>query len=244
VIDTHCHLLFGLDDGPRTSTEMLALARQQVAVGVTKTICTPHFSRTFPTRHELARERLEETRELLAAARVALDLDLAAEVSPGTAASVPTAALRERAIGGQFALVEMERDTPAPFAVAIAERLAADGLGLVLGHPERSRALQRLPEALDAARAAGALVQVVAPSLAGRWGGSVASSAWAFLESGRVDLLATDAHRARSQPSLPKVRRLVVDRLGEPEWLRLTETVPHAVASGIDPRLPATRGQE
>jgi protein-tyrosine phosphatase len=235
VIDTHCHLLFGLDDGPRSPAETLSLARQQVAVGVTHVVCTPHFSRTFPTPLEQARERLAATRELLIGAGIALELGLAAELSPGTSVSEPIQALTERAIAGRFALVEMEPDTPAAFAAAVTERLRAEGLGVVLAHPERSRGVQRTPEALDGARAAGALVQVVAPSLAGRWGGGVASTAWELLERARVDLIASDAHRARSQPSLPNARRLVLDRYGESEWRRLTTEAPAAITAGRRP---------
>ncbi len=127
MIDTHCHLLFGLDDGPRSPAETLSLARQQVAVGVTHVVCTPHFSRTFPTPLEQARERLAATRDLLIGAGIALELGLAAELSPGTSISEPIQALTERAIAGRFALVEMEPDTPAAFAAAVTERLRAKG---------------------------------------------------------------------------------------------------------------------
>jgi len=66
VIDTHCHLLAGVDDGPRTDAEALRLARKLVAEGVTTVLCTPHFSDQFPTpvvvgqkRHERLRAELE-----------------------------------------------------------------------------------------------------------------------------------------------------------------------------------------
>ena len=42
MIDLHCHLLPGIDDGPATLAEALALARQAVANGITEARVTPH----------------------------------------------------------------------------------------------------------------------------------------------------------------------------------------------------------
>ena len=232
MIDTHCHLLPALDDGPRDAEETLALARQLVETGVTHVVCTPHFSRQFPTSHDLALERLADVRRLLDEKSVGLGLDLAAEVSPAWAVSEPLEELRRRAIGGRFVLVELTPDTPEVLPVAAAERLAEAGLGLIVAHPERSRAVQRRPALVDEARAAGAAIQVVASSLTGRWGGGVASTAWKLVETARVDLLASDAHRARRESSLAEALRLVSGRLGGDAVTRLTRTTPEALVEG------------
>ena len=65
VIDTHCHLLPGLDDGPATAADAVALAERLAADGVETVVCTPHFSRRYPTDHAEAGERLQELRGLL-----------------------------------------------------------------------------------------------------------------------------------------------------------------------------------
>ena len=240
MIDTHCHLLYGLDDGPRDPRETIALAQQLRENGVTHVVCTPHFSRLFPTDHELARERLEDVRALLADVGVPLELELAAEVSPAWAVSEPFEELRGRAIRGRSLLVELTQDTSEVLPATATERLAEGGLGIVIAHPERSRAVQRRPAAIEEARAAGALVQVVASSLTGRWGGAVASAAWALLDAGRVDLLASDAHRARTQSSLAEARRRVAERYGASALDVLTRTAPADLLAGRAPGAPAT----
>ena len=186
----------------------------------------------FPTSHELAGERLESVRALLASLALPLELELAAEVSPAWAVSEPLDELRRRAIAGRFALVELTPDTPEALPGTAADRLADGGLGLVVAHPERSRAVQRRPSLVEEARGAGAAIQVVASSLTGRWGGAVASTAWTLLETGRVDLLASDAHRARRRSSLDEARRLVAERYGEDALRELTETTPAAIVAG------------
>ena len=57
MIDTHCHLLPAIDDGPPSTRESLELARQLVDTGVRMVVCTPHFSRRFPTDHAETRDR-------------------------------------------------------------------------------------------------------------------------------------------------------------------------------------------
>ena len=43
MIDIHCHMLPGIDDGARDMDTALAMARVAVADGITHTICTPHI---------------------------------------------------------------------------------------------------------------------------------------------------------------------------------------------------------
>jgi len=195
VIDTHCHLLHSLDDGPKTPDDSVELARQLATAGVRAVVCTPHFSRRYRTELRPALERITELERLLLEAPISLSLSLAAEVSPAFAVSEPLEELLPRTIAGQFVLVELEPDTPAAFLETAAERLAAERLGVAFAHPERCRSVREQPRLLEEARAAGALVQVVAPSLTGRWGKDVGVAAWKLLDAGVVDVLGSDSHR-------------------------------------------------
>jgi protein-tyrosine phosphatase len=229
VIDTHCHLLPALDDGPPDLEGAVALARQLVEAGITTVLCTPHFSRRYPTTTTAARTRLVELRGELFERSVGLRLRLAAELSPGFVAEQPGDELLARSIGG-FLLVELEPATPVGFLETALERLAEDGLRPVFAHPERCAATRSQPRLLEEARAGGALVQVVSSSLAGRFGGEVEAAAWRLLETGRVDLLASDAHRCRSDGShFEHAVSLVSARLGAEALRELTERGPARV---------------
>jgi protein-tyrosine phosphatase len=238
VIDTHCHLLPGLDDGPRRLEEALVLARQLSAAGVRRVICTPHYSRRFPTDHAAAVKRLGELREALTASEVSLELDLAAEIAPAKAIDATVDELVARRLGETHLLVELERDTPTGFVGLLLERLAEVGLTPVLAHPERCAAVRSQPRLLDAAREQGALVQVVAPSLVGHWGEEAGAAAWRLLETGRVDLLASDAHRPGPRGLHMAVAiPLVAERLGIDALHALTERGPTQLTGP----LPRTR---
>ena len=189
MIDTHCHLLPGLDDGTRSAKEALSLARDLVQAGVTTVVCTPHRSRRFPTDMAVARERLAEMKAEVANAGVPLELRLGAEVSPAFAISLDGAALAEVTIGTRHLLVELEPATPAHALETIFESLRAHELVPVFAHPERCRSVVQDPGPLAAVREAGALVQVVATSVAGAWGGTVQRAALALFDADHSDTI-------------------------------------------------------
>ena len=233
MIDTHCHLLHGLDDGPATAAEAVELARAVLADGVERVLCTPHYSRLWAPERSETEQRFSELREALEVASIPLTIDLAAEVGPGHAVSAPLEELTARALRSRYLVVEVQADTPLAFFAAVMERLAEIDLLPVFAHPERSRGLARHPGAVDEPRSGGALVQVVAPSLLQRWGRGTSETAWRLLDHGRVDLLASDTHGVRRRrPHLAEAAALVARRLGEAVRIELTETRPAHILEG------------
>jgi protein-tyrosine phosphatase len=226
VIDTHCHLLPQLDDGPSSEEEALALARGLARLGVFAIVCTPHYSRRYPTSHEVARGRLDRLEHQLRGAGLSIALSLAAEISAAYAVSQPSDELVQRSLGGRFVIIELQPDTPAVFLETALERVVQLGLKPVFAHPERCPALQSAPRLLGDARAGGALVQTVASSLAGRWGSRIALAAWGLLDAGVIDLLASDSHGPRSVANLQRAVDLVRDRYGADALEELVERRP------------------
>lgn len=234
MIDTHCHLLHALDDGPADLAEAVELARELAAAGVERVVCTPHFSRRYKTGVSAAEARLAELEEHVAREGVPLSLSLAAETSPAFAVSEPIAELSARTIEGRFLLVELEPATPAAVLETVLGRLDAQRLRPIFAHPERSRSVREQPRLLAEARAAGALVQVVAPSLTGRWGSSVGAGAWRLLDAGVVDLLASDSHRRGSGATqLARAGEAVAARYGDDVLAELTERAPARVLDAV-----------
>lgn len=230
MIDTHCHLLPRLDDGPDSVDDALLLATDLVRQGVRHVLCTPHFSTIFPTVQSDAVARLNTLRPLLERAGLPLETCLAAEIGPETALSASLMDIRDRAVDGRFAIVEVVGDTPRPSLGAIVERLASAGLRTVFAHPERCRAVQRHVGILDPLRNEGAMVQIVAPSLVGRWGQEAQTAAWRLVDTGRADLLGSDAHGARRRrPYLRDAAELVRSRLGVPVAEALTVVNPRLI---------------
>jgi protein-tyrosine phosphatase len=233
MIDTHCHLLPGLDDGPATLEGSLELARELVASSVETVVCTPHWSRSFPTRHGDVLVAADRVRDAIQVEDLPLQLVVAAELSDVVAATRPLPEIGERAIAGRSVVVELGPDSLPVQTAAIVNRLRAAGLTTVIAHPERCRAVQEDSSVLDRLRLAGAHVQVVAPSLTGSWGDRVRATAWTLLDTGRADLVASDAHGAATRPcELREAESLVVARLGREHWDDLTWNVPRRLLVG------------
>jgi protein-tyrosine phosphatase len=235
MIDTHCHLLPELDDGPSSDGAALALAVGLERSGVKLVVCTPHFSSLYPTDTLEALRREATLVRMLESEGVSLELALAAEVSPGRAVGADDEQLTTRSISGRFLLVELLLDTPAVTLATICERLGKLDLVPIFAHPERCRALAKSLALLDEVRRKGALVQVVAPSLLGRWGVEVETVAWRLVDTGRADLLGSDAHHRGHGSALLRAAALVADRLGDSVRYELTERRPGLVVSGVHP---------
>jgi protein-tyrosine phosphatase len=232
MIDTHCHLLPGLDDGPRRIEQALELAWELMEAGVESVLCTPHYSRQWKTPHEASLAAHEELRHALDHARIELKTTVAAEVGTTLAVTAPLPELAKRSIG-RYVIVEVYGDTPATFVGTVTDRLAEAGLLPVFAHPELSRSLERHPEALDDARSRGALVQVLAPGLVGFWGPDVEQNAWDLLEADRADLVASDAHGPRRPPRhFARAADLIAERLGNAVMADLTERQPAKLIAG------------
>jgi protein-tyrosine phosphatase len=233
VIDTHCHLLPGLDDGPAMLEESVELAIEMTAQGVTRAVCTPHLSRQFPVSHARAVAALRVLEPELERRNVDLALTLAAEVTDVNAVTLDGPALRERSIAGKYLVVELAPSSTAASAELLGRRLGAMGLVPVVAHPERVPAFGRDPGSIDGVRALGGLVQVMASSLTGRWGESVEQVAWEMLAAGRVDLVASDAHGTqRRRCHLDEARELVCSRLQAAYWDELTTVAPTRLLAG------------
>jgi protein-tyrosine phosphatase len=199
MIDTHCHLLAGLDDGPRSFNDSLRMARRLSETGVELVVCTPHYNARFPTSVAAASEALERLADALSTLEIPLGLRLAAELDPGFALGVAPGEIRRRRLAPGFVLVELVPATTVAEIDRVVARLADLDLAPVFAHPERCRAVQRQPGLLDGARSDGALVQVVASSLAPTAGEAVGRTGWAMIETARADLVASDGHRPESR---------------------------------------------
>ena len=234
MIDTHCHLLPGIDDGPPTVDEAVALAWAMASQGVDVAVCAPHWSREFPTSHAQSVAALAVLGDALQQADIHLDLLVSAELTAVVAGTAPLDEIRERSIGGCVVLVEMVSDSLPAQVSAVTRRLAAAGMSTMLAHPERCGAVQSDPRLIDHLREEGAYVQVVAPSLTGLRATREGATAWELLDMGRVDLIASDAHGSRRRPcQLGAAEALVTERFGPAAWRELTGDSPRRLLDSV-----------
>lgn len=200
MIDLHCHILPGIDDGPKTWDEAIALGERLIAQGVTTAIATPHHL------HPQFPECLEQKRESL---RQALEQEFAGRlrVCPGAEVQlVPEVKhlLHRRDLflnGSRYLLVEFPHGFVPHGIEHLVFELTSRGVVPLIAHPERNRQFREQPERLAELIRLGCYSQSDAPSVVGDYGRRVKRTVLAWIERGLVHIIASDAHGVTVRPA-------------------------------------------
>jgi protein-tyrosine phosphatase len=191
LIDLHCHVLPGIDDGARDMDDAIAMARQAQADGVTVICATPHIRHDHDVRiHELE-ARVAQLQSAIDDAGVPVRIERGGEVAEPILGSLTDNELRTVAIGGQWVLLE---PAAGPLGQALIEGIASlreRGFNAIVAHPER-HAAPDIEDRLAQAVEAGALVQATAAALAE--GGDGAAWLTKLAHDGLIHVVGSDAH--------------------------------------------------
>jgi len=247
LADFHSHLMPGVDDGATDEAESspaLATLQEQ---GVVALITTPHVDGSITTDPAALAARLAALDAGWARLqRVAAGFD-GVSVMRGAEIMLDTpdpdlSDARLRLNGGDFVLVEFGFMTVPPNSAAALRRLRSAGVVPVLAHPERYSGLTRESDLPQQWREAGALLQVNAGSLTGRYGAEAQSIAHGLLRAGLVDYIGSDYH-ARGRPALAGCYRMLTEMGAGEQAMLLMSTNPRRLIAG-EPPLPALPVQE
>src|SRR5688572_1636299 len=231
-VDIHCHCLPGLDDGPRTIGDSVALCRALVADGFTDVIATPHMLGRFdgvnggPHVRGIARQ----LQAALNAQRVPLKIHPGGEIRVDE--RIPKL-LRDDQIltladAGTHLLIELSTSSYIePEGLLKHLTGALPGVRMILAHAERYSPLQRDPAAAERWLAGGAVLQVNADGLLGAVGGAAVNAALDWIARGWASFIATDAHGTRTRrPRMMEAMQLIAKQFGHDVAARLCTENP------------------
>lgn len=225
MIDIHCHLLPGFDDGAEDLREAQIMAAMAVDSGVDGIVVTPHFRGAADTARQdtAVIDRLFETlQQEFAHTDLPLTLYKGAEIlclpeTPELAAKglLPTLA------GTRYLLTEFYFDEDFDSINERLAELAADGLVPVVAHPERYGAIQQNPRRLFDWFETGYVLQLNKGSVLGAFGPRVEQTAAFMLDNGIAHLVASDAHGIdRRTPHMTALREHLEEHY-DPEYIRI-----------------------
>ncbi len=235
MTDIHCHLLPFLDyDGPQEMDQSLRMLECASRDGIDCIIATPHI-----TSGE-GKERLEEFRQVFSDFKenarrkdLGIELRLAAEIylSPDLCEFVENAPVSLDG-EGRYVLVELPMYEFPPYAQSQFFSLISEKVIPVLAHPERNARVIKDPEILFSFAKAGALFQINAGSLVGRFGREVRKAAETLLTSGLCHFIASDAHSDTTRSFHLKEARAVVQKIaGESSATAIFEENPNRIVA-------------
>jgi protein-tyrosine phosphatase len=231
VIDLHCHVLPGIDDGPQTFEQSLQMARKASAAGIRTIVATPHVSWDYPNDAATIARLVRALNTRLADEGIALEVRPGAEIAVTRISDLDAGEIDALSLGGgPWLLVEPPFVTTVLGLDTLFHGLLQGGRRIVLAHPERCPAFQRDHPALHRLVDAGVACSITAGSLVGRFGGEVRRQAVEFVREGLVHNVASDAHDDRGRPPGLADELAQAGLKALTEWA--TEAVPAAILSG------------
>ncbi|WP_332628474.1 tyrosine-protein phosphatase [Halalkalibacter flavus] len=205
MIDIHCHILPGVDDGPKTVEESLKLARLAESEGITKIIATPHHQHpSFENSGFSVIREVEQLNHKLKEANINID------VIPSQEVRLHGAMIRYLELGdvlpmtpgSSYILIEFPSNSIPHYTSRLFYDLKLQGYTPIIAHPERNKVLVEDPVMLFDFVKNGVLTQITAGSLTGHFGKKAMKFTEQLLESNLTHFLASDAHNCYERPFL------------------------------------------
>lgn len=238
MIDLHCHLLPGIDDGPETMEEALALAAHAVRSGIVRSVVTPHVhvGRYENDLASIAAD-LERFRTELERRHIPLELGLGGEVRLGE--GIISMVMEERVPflgerdGYRIMLLELPHSHVPVGSDKFVDWLLKQKIRPMIAHPERNKDVHIDINRITPFVSMGCWLQVTAGSVTGNFGEPSRKRAVQLLERGWVSILASDAHNLEHRPpELEPGRRAAAAIVGEKESWKLVRDNPLAIVDG------------
>jgi protein-tyrosine phosphatase len=238
MIDLHCHLLPGIDDGAGDRAVSLEMAKAFVADNVEAVACTPHI---LPGLYANSGPQIcaatAQLQQFFDQEGVPLRLVTGADnhITPSFVVQLRAGHLLSLA-HGRYVLVEPPHHVAPPRMEELFFDILVAGYVPILTHPERLSWIESQYAAIKRLVNAGVWMQITAGSLAGAFGRRARYWGERMLDEGCAHILATDAHDTqRRPPNLSWGRELAAKRLGETEAEHLVETRPRGVLLNVPP---------
>lgn len=197
MIDIHCHILPGIDDGARDITESAEMVNVARLNKIDAIIATPHFT-DFDKIEDFLFNRYEAVQsfeEMLESfdnkPAVAYGAEVFLDNKVFTAGNLDELTLN----GSRYMLCEYTLEPFVPEkAVIYAEEICARGYIPIIAHPERYISFAQNPTVVNRLWDMGCKFQVNASSLAGAGGEDMRRFTEDLILKGFADFIATDAH--------------------------------------------------
>ncbi|MBT2686431.1 CpsB/CapC family capsule biosynthesis tyrosine phosphatase [Bacillus sp. ISL-37] len=196
MIDIHCHILPGIDDGAQSMEDTIKMARAAVDEGIHTIIATPHHKNSkYDNPKELIIPKVEEVNKALTSEGIDLmilpgqEVRLYGELIEGLENN-EILSLNHT----QYVFVEFPSNHVPRYAETLLFDLQLKEITPIIVHPERNQEIIERPEVLYNLVKKGALTQVTASSVSGHFGKKIRNFSFQLIESNLTHFIASDAH--------------------------------------------------
>jgi len=232
MVDIHCHILPGVDDGATSLEQAVEMVEVARAAGTTDIVATPHSNSQYHFDPDVVRQKiaeLESATKGVIRIHTGCDFHLSASNIRDALAHPSKYTINHL----NYLLVEFSDLLIPPNTSEIFERFQSEGIVPIITHPERNARLHDQPGQIRTWVENDCLVQVTGQSLLGRFGKRAKAFADSLMSEGLTHFVASDAHDPKGRPpSLAEAYRYVADRYGAQQAQALFVTNPRAALAG------------
>lgn len=204
MLDMHSHILFGVDDGPKTMEQSIEMLKQAEREGITEIIATSHVC--HPQYDVHATDVLRQVPKL----QQAIDaLGIQLKIYTGHEVRITDNLLEKLAkkevlplANSKYLLLELPSSNVPNYTKHMIVLLKSQGITPILAHPERNKAIAEKPARLERLIREGAVAQITAGSLAGHFGKSVQKLSLDLVKANLVHTFGSDVHNLSTRPFL------------------------------------------
>jgi protein-tyrosine phosphatase len=215
MVDIHCHILPGMDDGAETIEQSVEMAEMAIEDGITHVVATPHANAEYrfdPEKIRQCRDELQARVGDRLTLATGCDFHLSFENLQDLRVKPDKYTIHQK----NYLLVEFADFSIPPGTDETLHQLLLLGVSPIITHPERNRLIRSKPEMLRRWLRQGCYVQITAQSILGGFGESAQKQAEEWLEQDMVHFFASDAHNTTKRPlRLREAFETVAEKRGE-----------------------------
>jgi len=252
MIDLHCHLLPGLDDGAQDLKEALEMVKIAERDGIRTIVATPHLFRSYFPRQDLCviEEKRKELVQALEEEKVLVNILAGAEVHISHNLIDEIKKNRNHLVLHQssYMFVEFPSDHVFSGTKKLFFELLSEGVVPIIAHPERNSVFVRNPLLLYELIEMGSLAQANSGSFIGHYGRRIEESVFRLLELNLIHFISSDGHNSGSKaPRISEAMKQAESVVGKEKARILVLDNPQAVLDDAelpyhpDPVNPAQR---
>lgn len=197
MIDLHCHILPNLDDGAQSMEESVAMAKAACKEGIHTIVATPHHQNgVYINPGKSVLRQVKKLNDRLKEEKINLT------ILPGQEIRLYGELLEDYEFKcivtmnctDVYTLIEFPANHVPRYAEKMLYELRLRGVTPIIAHPERNTELIEYPDMLHKLVKQGALTQITARSVTGKFGKKIKKFSLQLIEHHLTHVIASDAH--------------------------------------------------
>ena len=228
MIDVHCHILPGVDDGPKTLEDSLEMIKIAYEDNITDIIATPHINHPFQfPGEENSNNQFQLLKEKARKLYPDITIHLGSEIYIMPSFLIDIKENLTALSDSAYILIEFARETLGTAILDAVHELKLKGYRPVVAHIEMYSDVVARPDIVKEIRKSGGYIQITASSLLGKHGKEISGFIKTLLADKDIDFIASDGHSASSRrPVLSHAYDYIEDKYSKEEADRLFVTNP------------------